>query len=54
MGFCGALTTFSTLTFETWVFFEERKWRTVRRQPRPSLGLGVAWSLGYAPTSSLT
>ena len=55
MGFCGALTTFSTLTFETWVLFEERKWGPFAANLGLSLGLGgVAVVAGYALTSSLT
>ena len=49
VGFCGALTTFSTLAFETWVFFEERAWRPFVGNLALSLGLGLpaVW-LGYA------
>lgn len=49
MGFCGALTTFSTLTLETWVLFEERAWRPFAANLLLSLGLGgVAVVLGHA------
>ena len=49
MGFCGALTTFSTLAFETWVFYEERAWRPFAANLLLSVGLGgVAVALGYA------
>jgi fluoride exporter len=49
VGFCGALTTFSTLAFETWVFYEERAWRPFAANLLLSLGLGgVAVALGYA------
>ena len=40
-GFCGAFTTFSTLAFETWVFFEERAWRPFALNLALSLGLGL-------------
>jgi CrcB protein len=42
VGFCGAFTTFSTLAFETWVFFEERAWRPFAANLALSLGLGLA------------
>ena len=50
VGFCGALTTFSTLAFETWVFLEERAWRPFVANLALSLGLGlpavwVGWAL---------
>jgi CrcB protein len=49
IGFCGALTTFSTLAFETWVFLEERAWRPFVANLALTLGLGLpaVW-LGYA------
>ncbi len=52
IGFCGALTTFSTLAFECWVFLEERAWRPLATNLVLSLGLGLpaVW-LGYALTS---
>lgn len=54
VGFCGALTTFSTLAFETWVFFEERAWRPFAANLALSLGLGLlaVWA-GYAAGASL-
>jgi CrcB protein len=55
VGFCGALTTFSTLILETWVLFEERAWRPVVANLALSLGLGgVAVVLGYAAGSALS
>lgn len=53
IGFCGALTTFSTLAFETWVFLEERAWRPFVGNLALSLGLGLpaVW-LGF-PVGSL-
>lgn len=49
VGFCGALTTFSTLAFETWVFLEERAWRPFVANLALSLGLGLpALWLGWA------
>ena len=52
IGFCGALTTFSTLAFETWVFFEERAWRAFAANLALTFGLGLpaVW-LGYALAS---
>lgn len=53
VGFCGALTTFSTLAFETWVFFEERAWRPFAANLVLSLGLGgMAAVVGYAMGSA--
>jgi fluoride exporter len=48
VGLCGALTTFSTLAFESWVFLEERAWRPFVANLALSLGLGLGavW-LGY-------
>jgi fluoride exporter len=54
VGFCGALTTFSTLTLETWVFFEERAWRPFAANLALTLGLGgLAAVAGYAAGSGL-
>jgi CrcB protein len=54
VGFCGALTTFSTLAFETWVFIEERAWRPFAANLLLSLVLGfLAVATGYAAGSAL-
>jgi CrcB protein len=54
IGFCGALTTFSTLAFETWVFFEERAWRPFATNVVLSVGLGVfALWLGFQAGAAL-
>lgn len=53
VGFCGALTTFSTLALEVWGAFSDRR-RTeavVNVALSLALGLGAAW-LGYVLTHS--
>jgi CrcB protein len=55
VGFCGALTTFSTLAFETWVFLEERAWRPFVANLGLSLVLGgLAAVVGYAAGAGLS
>ena len=55
VGFCGALTTFSTFALETWVLFEERAWRPFTANLALSLGLGgVAVVVGYAVGAALS
>lgn len=41
IGFCGALTTFSTLAFESWVLLERREWRAFAANLALTLGLGL-------------
>jgi CrcB protein len=49
IGFCGALTTFSTLAFEMWVFLERHEWKPFVATLALSLGVGLpaVW-LGWA------
>ena len=55
VGFCGALTTFSTLALEAWVHLEERAWRPFAWNLGLSLALGgLAVALGYAVGSALS
>ncbi|SES35222.1 CrcB protein [Pedococcus cremeus] len=55
VGFCGALTTFSTLAVETWVFWEERAWRPFVANLALSLVLGgLAAVAGYAAGAVLS
>lgn len=55
VGFCGALTTFSTLAFETWVFLEERAWRPFLANLLLSVGLGgLAVVSGYAAGAAVS